>query len=109
MSACPWSVHEGHLLVTVRLTPNARDEGLGAVSLLADGKAVLTARVRAIPEDGAANAALEKLLAKAVGVAKSHVSVASGATQRVKILRIAGEGPVLAARLAEIAARGAKA
>jgi uncharacterized protein YggU (UPF0235/DUF167 family) len=52
-----------------------------------DGKAVLAARVRAVPEDGAANAALEKLLAKAAGCRQVAVSVTSGHTQRVKILR----------------------
>lgn len=87
------------MLVTVRLTPNARDERIDGVQGLADGKAVLAARVRAVPEDGAANAALEKLLAKAAGVAKSSVSVISGATQRIKIVRIAGDAGQIAARL----------
>ena len=107
MTAAPWTVHEGRLLVTVRLTPNARDDRMEGVKVLADGKAVLTARVRAIPEDGAANAALEKLLAKAVGVAKSAVAITSGTTQRVKIVTITGDPAVLAGRLAQLAADGA--
>ncbi len=37
-----------------------------------------------------ANAALEKLLAKALGVAKSNVSVERGATARMKMVEIKG-------------------
>lgn len=57
---------------------------------LADGKAVLVARVRAVPEDGKANAALCTLMAQSLGLAKSCVSVAGGHAQRVKTLRIEG-------------------
>ena len=67
--------------------------------MLSDGKPVLVVRVRAIPEDGAANAALEKLVAKAAGVAKSRVSVMSGMTQRVKTLRIEGDSQDIVAAL----------
>jgi uncharacterized protein YggU (UPF0235/DUF167 family) len=56
----------------------------------ADGAAYLKARVRAVPEDGKANAALEALIAKAFGVAKSKVSVTRGATARIKTLEIEG-------------------
>lgn len=103
MSATPLlsavTIHADHVLVTVRLTPNARDERIDGFQVLSDGKPVLAVRVRAIPEDGAANAALEKLLAKAVGVAKSRASVISGMTQRVKIVRIDGDGAAMAAKL----------
>jgi uncharacterized protein YggU (UPF0235/DUF167 family) len=51
---------------------------------------LLKARVRAAPEKGEANAALEKLLAKALGVAKSKVKVARGTTARLKTVEIEG-------------------
>ena len=47
-------------------------------------------RVVAPPVDGAANAALIRLLAKRLGVAKSKVSLVSGATARNKIVEIEG-------------------
>ena len=56
-------------------------------------------RVRAAPEDGAANAAVAAVLAKILGVAKSAVSLAAGHTARLKTFDIAGEGAVLAIRL----------
>ena len=104
MSGSFLTLNGDHVLLTVRLTPNARDERIEGVRVLADGKAVLAARVRAVPEDGAANAALAKLLAKASGLPKSRVSVVSGATQRVKILRLEGEAVAIAARHAEFGA-----
>ena len=88
-----------HALLTVRLTPNAKAERIDGQQTLADGKAVLTVKVRAIPEDGAANTALEALIAKAAGVAKSRVEVIAGKTQRVKILRIDGDAAAIAEKL----------
>ena len=99
LAAVPWTARDDGILLTVRLTPNARDDRIEGIKLLADGKAVLAARVRAIPEDGAANAALEKLIAKICGVAKSRVTVTSGHTQRVKILQIAGDVATILAHL----------
>jgi len=50
----------------------------------------LRARVTAPPVDGKANAALERLVANALGVPKSAVSVVSGARGREKTLAIEG-------------------
>ena len=50
----------------------------------------LRVRVRAAPVDGAANTALVQLLAKRLGVAKSRVSLVSGATARNKVVEIEG-------------------
>lgn len=44
--------------------------------------------IAAAPEGGKANAALIKYLAKEFGVGKDHVSIVSGATARVKLVRI---------------------
>jgi uncharacterized protein YggU (UPF0235/DUF167 family) len=56
----------------------------------ADGKPYLKARVRAAPENNEANLALEALIAKALGVAKSKVTVSRGQTARMKTLEIEG-------------------
>ncbi len=52
--------------------------------------AYLKARVRAAPENNEANQALEKLIAKAFGVAKGKVKVVRGQTARMKQLDIDG-------------------
>ncbi|CAH2403939.1 hypothetical protein MES4922_320110 [Mesorhizobium ventifaucium] len=49
-----------------------------------------------MPEHGAANQALERLVAKALGVPRSAVSVAAGGTARLKTLRISGDPAALA-------------
>ena len=73
----------------VRLTPAGGADRIDGRAADENG-AYLKARVRAAPEDGKANAALEALIAKAFGVAKSKVSVLRGQTARMKILEIDG-------------------
>ena len=51
---------------------------------------MLNVRVRAQPVEGQANAALEKLLAKALGVRASAVSVARGGASRLKAVEVEG-------------------
>jgi uncharacterized protein YggU (UPF0235/DUF167 family) len=80
--------HANGVRVRVRLTPKSAQDDIDGEEQLSDGSIVLSVRVRAIPANGQANAALETLLAKTVGVAKSRVSVVSGATSRIKIVDI---------------------
>jgi hypothetical protein len=87
----------------VRLTPRGGRDALDGIEALSDGRSVLAARVRAVPEDGAANTALCRLLAAACGVPLSRVSVSGGATSRVKTLAIAGEASALSEALARAA------
>jgi len=76
------------LLIRVRLTPKSASDRIEGVETSADGTSWLKARVRALPADGAANAALLKLLAKTLGVPKSALGLASGATARIKTVRV---------------------
>jgi uncharacterized protein YggU (UPF0235/DUF167 family) len=85
-----WSVADGGLTLHVRLTPRADRDRIDGIVELADGRRVIAARVRAVPENGAANRALSVLLAKKLGVAKSSVRLTSGATTRVKTLAVDG-------------------
>ncbi|MGB5778032.1 MAG: DUF167 domain-containing protein [Allopontixanthobacter sediminis] len=70
----------GHL--AVRVTPGARSE---AVSIEA-GRVLI--KVRAQPESGAANDAVLKSLAKALGLPPSRLRMLRGATSRDKIFAI---------------------
>lgn len=88
----PFRTDGDDLLVAIRLTPKGGRDAVEGISELSDGRAVLTARVRAAPTDGEANAALIQLLARTFGVPKREVSFQSGETARLKILRIGGEG-----------------
>ena len=83
----------------VRLTPRGGEDLLEGVENTADGRSHLKARVRAAPEKGAANAALEKLVAATLGLPRRSVSVVAGGTARLKTVRLAGDAKDLAARL----------
>ena len=100
--ARPWRVEADGLLLAVWLTPKGGRDAIDGVERLADGQAVLKARVRAAASEGEANAALIKLLAKTLGVAARDVSLVAGASARLKRLKIAGPGAALAATLEKI-------
>ena len=89
------------LLIAVRLTPRGGRDAIDGIETLSDGQTVLKARVRAVPEDGAANAALIGLLAKHFAVSPSRVTIQSGHTSRIKRVTIEGDSAALAARVAE--------
>jgi len=96
------------LRLVVRLTPRAGADRIEGWSEDAAGRPVLKARTAAPPTDGRANAALEKLIAKALGLAPSKVRLASGASSRTKTLSIEGADPaLLRARLGGPAASSA--
>lgn len=87
------------LRLAVRLTPNADRDGLDGIAELADGRLVLKARVRAVPEKGRANKALAALLAKSINAPKSCVTLESGETRRVKTFLLQGDCEALEAKL----------
>lgn len=69
--------------IRVRLTPRG---GADRIEGVVDG--VLRARVAAAPVDGEANDALERLVARELGVPRTAVRIASGATARTKVLEV---------------------
>jgi len=102
----PWSLTAGGIVVAVRLTPKGGRDAIDGIEFLADGRAVLKARVAAPPSEGEANEALRRLIAKAAGVPPRDVALVAGAGARIKRLSIAGDGPTLIAALEKIAATG---
>ena len=80
----------------MRLTPKSSADAIDGVQAAADGAVHLAVRVRAVPEKGAANAALEKLLADRLGLPKRAVSVVAGATSRLKTVRLSGDAAEIA-------------
>ena len=86
----------------MRASPKAGRDAIDGIFTADDGREWLAVKLAAVPSDGAANAALVKLIAKALGVAKRDVTLASGATSRLKRLHIAGDPARLAAALSTI-------
>jgi uncharacterized protein YggU (UPF0235/DUF167 family) len=56
---------------------------------------VLRVRVSAVPDKGKANASVVALLARALGVPKSAIRVASGETARMKTVAVIGDSAAL--------------
>jgi uncharacterized protein YggU (UPF0235/DUF167 family) len=100
----PWSAMPGGVALAVRLTPKGGRDVIDGIELLADGRAVLNARVAAPPSDGEANNALCRLIAKLAGVPPRDVALVAGASARVKQLVLMGDGPTLIAALEKIVA-----
>jgi uncharacterized protein YggU (UPF0235/DUF167 family) len=109
MDPLPWETAADGLRLAVRATPNASRDAVEGVSVLSDGRAVLKVKVRAVPDKGAANAAVAVLLARELGLAKGSVALSSGSTARLKQFRLAaaddGERQRLVARLSELAGK----
>ncbi|MCC7046470.1 MAG: DUF167 domain-containing protein [Alphaproteobacteria bacterium] len=90
------------LRLAVRLTPKASADRIFGVVVDDAGRAALKAAVTAAPEDGRANAALLKLLAKWLDVPRTTLSVASGHAHRSKLVHLAGDPAVLGPRIAAL-------
>jgi uncharacterized protein len=106
MNKPPWSAATVGVTLAVRLTPKGGRDSIDGIETLADGRAVLKARVRAAPSEGAANEALCRLIAKEIGVPPRNVTLTAGATARIKRIAISGDIPTLIAALEKIAATG---
>jgi len=89
----------GGCTVRVRVHPRARRDRIAGVH----GDAIRV-EVTTAPEGGAANRAVERLLAAALGVPARDVAVAFGATSRSKVIAVDGMATAEAVALLEAAA-----
>jgi len=85
MSELRINEQDGAVTFEVRVAPRASRNRIVGVQ-----EGALKVALTAPPVDGAANEALKKLLAKAVGVAKSDVEILRGDRARIKVVRIHG-------------------
>lgn len=93
------------LRLFVRLTPKAGRDGIEGLKATAQDASnpcgvELAVKVTAVPENGKANDALLRLLAKTLKLPVSSFSLVAGATDRHKQILIAGDGAVIATLLA---------
>lgn len=97
MTARCWRLVAGGAELRVRAQPGASRDAIEGQGEDAAGQLFLKVRVRAAPEKGRANAAIEQVIAKALGLPKSAVSVEKGETQRIKTVRISADPSIAAA------------
>jgi uncharacterized protein len=101
-AARPWQAGADALVLTVRLAPKGGRDAIEGLETRDDGRIVLRVKVRAPAVDGAANAALVRLLADALDVSPGAVRLVAGQAGRIKRLRIDGRGTELASILEKI-------
>lgn len=102
----PYQIRKDGVVLHVRLTPKSGRDAVEAIASLSDGQKVLKVRVRAVPEDGAANAALLAVLAKFLHIPKSKIRLETGATARIKSLFIEMDLQTLRDRLDTLSTEG---
>jgi uncharacterized protein (TIGR00251 family) len=74
--------------IAVRLTPRGGADRIEGWGEDAAGRKVLKVRVSAPPSEGQANAALLRLLAKALRKPASSLTIVTGATARLKLVEV---------------------
>lgn len=99
MAALPVTTRDDGVTVAIRLTPKASANRIDGIAHVEKGATALRARVTAAPENGKANAALIKLLAKAWRLPKTALTVTSGIKDRRKTIHVAGDPDILLPQL----------
>jgi uncharacterized protein YggU (UPF0235/DUF167 family) len=99
----PWRRTLEGVVVACRLTPKGGRDAIDGIARLADGTAVLLARVRSAPQGGEANEALCALLADRLGAPASRARLMAGAKSRLKQVAVSGDPATLIARLEALA------
>jgi uncharacterized protein YggU (UPF0235/DUF167 family) len=89
--------------LAIRVTPRSARPGIGGWREGADGREELEVRVAEAPADGAANAAVLRLLAKALGIGRSELTIISGQTGRHKRVAFSLDETELRRRLSALA------
>ncbi len=100
MAGAPFRAAPDGVVLVVRLTPRGGRDGLGGVVEDGAGHSAAAIRVAAPAVEGAANRALVRYVAAALGLPASAVRIRRGETGRLKHLHLDGETAVLEARLA---------
>ena len=88
----------------LKVTPRAKRAAILGPAPMAAGLSALSVAVTAAPQDGKANAAVVRLLARETGIARSRFEVVAGAGGRRKTLLVRGDPQTLLAAFRDLTA-----
>lgn len=98
-----WLTQSGaDFLVRVRVTPNAARDAVAGLVLRADNRQFLAIRTKAIAHNGKANQAVIAIVAKALGITKTSIAIATGSQSREKTLLISSPSESAIAKLVQL-------
>src|SRR3954451_1958773 len=101
----PWRYSTRGLSIALRVTPRGGRDDIDGIETLANGRAVVKVRVRAIADGGEANRSVMELLARALRVPKASVRILSGLTSRLKQVAVDGDPKLLGDALRTLTAQ----
>ncbi|HVY41885.1 MAG TPA: DUF167 family protein [Hyphomicrobiaceae bacterium] len=103
-SADLWRKGKHGIELRARVIPRSSKDAVEGIEATADG-AALKLRVRAVPDQGKANRAVERVIAEWLGVPKTSISVSAGTASRNKTVSVAesdGIEAIIRKRIAEL-------
>jgi uncharacterized protein (TIGR00251 family) len=86
----PFALHKDGLLLRLKVTPKAAKNTIGDIFVDNNQITMLKVYVTTVPENGKANQAVQKLLAKALKLPKSGLQLVAGHTDKHKTFLIIG-------------------
>lgn len=101
-----WRVVDGGVKLALKVTPRANREAVEGLTDTGGGKMALAVRVSAAPSEGAANEAVLKLITRTLDLPPRSASLVSGASARLKQVRLEGPAEMIVARLEALAGSG---
>ncbi len=72
----------------IKVIPNSNTNEIKEIMTDDSGEETIKIKIKAVPEKGKANAELIKFLSKELEIKKSNISILSGKTDRIKLIKI---------------------
>ena len=72
----------------IKVIPNSNTNEIKEIMTDDSGEETIKIKIKAIPEKGKANTELIKFLSKELEIKKSNISIISGKTDRIKLIKI---------------------
>lgn len=77
----------------IKVIPRSQKNEIADIFKDEEGEETIKIRIKAPPEKGKANAELIKFLSKTFNIKRDTISIISGKTDRLKLIKISNNGP----------------